>query len=294
MTGHVGSSSRRRNRPAWQSRSTRYGPFAVAGHRFVIDTDVPELGERATEALHDLLAHGSTGDAAVVYEVARTSPAWTTHPWGVWRDGEPCQTQLADWYVLPYLVWELTSLLLAGVGDRVALHAGAAALGDRAVVLAGRSHSGKSTLSGWLTHRGWSFLTDEVAVIDPTSLVVQPFWRPIGVRRGGPLSAIAGPRDADEWLVPASHFGRLAGPSRLRAFLLASYRPGSSTALRRMSSAEATVELLQSVPGLRQAGRSRFLGVAHLVERTAVYALEVDDLDVAEREIRALIEDEHS
>ena len=79
---------------------------------------------------------------------------------------------MADHYILPYLLWEISRLMFERTGERVHIHGAALVRDERAVVLAGRSHAGKSTLAAWLTFRGWGFLTDEAALVDPDALVV--------------------------------------------------------------------------------------------------------------------------
>ena len=88
----------------------------------------------------------------------------------------------------------------------------------RLIGITGPSAAGKSTLAAWLVHRGWGFLTDEVAVLDLDQgrAVVQPFWRPIGVRHGGPLDGLVDRAPTrSESLVPASHIGRLGRDDQL-------------------------------------------------------------------------------
>ena len=72
-----------------------------------------------------------------MFRVDREGPSWHSHPWGVWRDGEPCETSLTNGYVLPYLLWEVTRLLLDGVTTQIPIHAACVARDRRAVVLAG-------------------------------------------------------------------------------------------------------------------------------------------------------------
>jgi len=63
------------------------------------------------------------------------------------------------------------------------VHAGAVGWRGRAVVLPGRSFSGKSTLVAELVRAGATYYSDEYAVIDRRGRV-HPFSRPIGMREG--------------------------------------------------------------------------------------------------------------
>lgn len=71
-------------------------------------------------------------------------------------------------------------------GDAVPLHGAAVEAPDgRVVVLAGSSGSGKSTLCAAAVLHGWRLVAEEVASVDPTTLAVRPYHRPIGLRPGG-------------------------------------------------------------------------------------------------------------
>jgi len=272
----------------------RCGPFVAGGHAFVIDTNDAELGRLAADRLRDLRMSVAEGPPTV-FLVLRRGPQWLSHPWGLWRDGEPCETELANDYVLAYILWEITRLVLEGTGPNVPIHAGAVVLDGRAIVLAGQSHAGKSTLTAWLTWRGWGFLTDEVAILDVESTfgqaVVRPFWRPVGVRRGGPLDAVVTFPSADpEVLIPATELGRLAEPAPLAAFVMPSYTPGDAGGLEPMTAAATLRTLAAHLPTLLDGGRRVFRALSSLLETVPAYSLRVDDLDTAEAQLRQLLE----
>jgi energy-coupling factor transporter ATP-binding protein EcfA2 len=68
---------------------------------------------------------------------------------------------------------------------RLLLHSGGAAAPDgRVVVLHGESGSGKTTLTTALVGEGLSYLTDETVCLDPDTLVVEPFPKPLTVKPG--------------------------------------------------------------------------------------------------------------
>lgn len=68
--------------------------------------------------------------------------------------------------------------------ERVFVHAGSVALNGRALLLPGRSHAGKTTLTEALLRAGASYLSDEYAVLDPEGFV-HPYARPLRLRHGG-------------------------------------------------------------------------------------------------------------
>lgn len=66
---------------------------------------------------------------------------------------------------------------------RVFVHAGVVGFRGRAIVIPGRSHSGKSTLVGELIRRGATYYSDEYAVLDARGRVF-PFAKPLSIREG--------------------------------------------------------------------------------------------------------------
>ena len=143
----------------------RVGPFIAAGRPFVLEGNVAEVLDRLADRLRDLRA--ATAEATpTVFLIARRGPSWLSHPWGLWRDGEPCETTVTDSYLMPYVLWEVTRLVLESAHPLIPIHAAAVDRDGRAIVLAGQSHTGKSTFAGWLTAHGWGFLTDEVALLE--------------------------------------------------------------------------------------------------------------------------------
>ncbi len=67
--------------------------------------------------------------------------------------------------------------------ERVFVHAGVVAINDQAVVIPGRSHSGKSTLVKALVEAGATYYSDEYAVLSPHG-IVDPYPRPLKIREG--------------------------------------------------------------------------------------------------------------
>jgi serine kinase of HPr protein (carbohydrate metabolism regulator) len=55
--------------------------------------------------------------------------------------------------------------LIVDMTSAVVLHAGAVSLNGRAIVLAGPTGSGKTSLAAWFVANGFRYLSDEVAVL---------------------------------------------------------------------------------------------------------------------------------
>lgn len=154
--------------------------------------------------------------------------------------------------------------LLARLHDRgiYAIHAGAVAYRDTALIIAGRSGQGKTTLVLGLLRRGLGLLSDEFAVVDPAAQLIQPYRRSLHVRPGTPelIPELRFLRDRPqlrlgggiEWsLTPAELEqalpGRLAEAAPLAHVLLldGAPRPGAGPQIEALSPAVATIELLR-------------------------------------------------
>src|SRR5260370_23490113 len=129
--------------------------------------------------------------------------------------------------------------------DRLFVHAGVVGWQGRAILLPGRSHSGKSTLVAALLRAGATYYSDEYAVLDARGRV-HPFAKPLSLRQseGEP------PRR-----LPAEALGGRTGVDPLPVGLVAvtEYRPGKRWRPRPLSSGRAVLALLaHTVPPRRR------------------------------------------
>ncbi|MGA9278004.1 hypothetical protein [Ilumatobacter sp.] len=282
--------------------STQIGPFWSANRKFVIESLEEGLLDDLAQRLCDLRNEPVWVDATdrvdeeiTVFRIERNGPTWMSHPWGLWRDDEPCETTVTNDYVIPYVLWEVTRLALEGAQMPVVpMHAASLVHRGHAIALTGPSHSGKSTLAAWLTRSGWGFLTDEVSLLDTSVAdrpIVNPFWRPIGVRRPGPLDDVVElPSDASEVLLPASSIGELASPAPLVALVCPTYSEGASSSLEPLGAAAALTLVADQLPSLGRDGGPVFHALADVVSVIPAFQMLVDDLDTAERELASLVD----
>jgi hypothetical protein len=153
--------------------------FEAYGVTSAVRADSPELLERFRQAL---------------------PPGWRP---GVMKDGDATLTVSTD-DSLSFLIKQddavvgrgeldvAIDLFDAQVRGHIALHApahifvhaGVVAVEGRAIVIPGRSFSGKTTLVAALVQAGAEYYSDEFAVIAPDGLV-HPYPRPLSVRQDG-------------------------------------------------------------------------------------------------------------
>lgn len=82
----------------------------------------------------------------------------------------------------PLLEWGLNWCVTAHCTYYLALHAAVVERNGRAMILPAPPGSGKSTLCAGLINRGWRLLSDELALIDPDSVMLVPIPRPVSLK----------------------------------------------------------------------------------------------------------------
>lgn len=298
------------------------GPYLAGDRSFLVVSSSNRFADEVECVLVDLVApvdDEPVSSRCVVFRVDPNDPETNEAPdarWTLSRDGLPMETELSSEYVLSYLVWEITRLAIASGDVDLPIHAAVLERNGRAVVLAGPSYAGKSTLAGWLTAQGWGFLTDEIALVSSMSLQVRPFPRPIGVRRGGPLDPLlsavpvgdssrasrrsaTGLRSAGrrasapagiESLLPASALGRVAGSARVIAIVFVRRTTGDPGPLRQVRPAEALELLVPHLVTIVPEGGVALRRGARLVEAVPSFQLDVGDLVASEAALRLLAE----
>jgi hypothetical protein len=151
-------------------------------HDVVIEvrSDVTEIGDVVGRSYAVFAADGPLADRATAtrIEVRRTGTGFSLRV----DDGPATMVPTVDAGVLGTLDRIVTAVLGAlDARGILATHAGVVTFGGRAVLLAGPSGRGKSTLSLAMLRDGASLLTDEMALIDPAGPSVLPYPRALHV-----------------------------------------------------------------------------------------------------------------
>jgi hypothetical protein len=146
-------------------------------------------------------------------------------------------------YVLDRLESHLQIHLGQTAPERIFVHAGVVGWRERAIVIPGRSYSGKSTLVAALLRAGATYCSDEFAVVD-TSGRVHPYPRPLSLRQpaGRPLRCAPealGARAAEQPLLPG-------------LVLIARYQPGGHWRGQPITPGQALLELMKHTLPVRQ------------------------------------------
>jgi HprK-related kinase A len=182
------------------------------------------------------------------------------------------------------------------------VHAAVVARGDVAVILPAPPGSGKSTLCAALVQRDWRLLSDEFALIEPSTGALMPMPRPvalkersIGIIGGRVPGAVFGPtaQNSEGQLVahlrpPPASVAAAFRPASPRWVVFPRYRAGAPLQVEPVTRARALVQLAESSFNYNVLGTEGFRRLVDVIERSDCYRLTFGDLDHALAALEAL------
>jgi hypothetical protein len=148
--------------------------------------------------------------------------------------------------------------------DRVFLHAGCVAWNGRAILVPGRSFSGKSTLVAAFLRAGATYYSDEYAVLDENGLVY-PFPRLLSIRRADAALPAKVSHEAYSASVGV-------GPIEVACVVHTSYdseRAGRPWRPRRLTPGRLTLALLDNAVPARNRPDSTLRAIKRVAERAS-------------------------
>jgi hypothetical protein len=141
--------------------------------------------------------------------------------------------------LVPDLIRVLDEAILQRLTELRAVHAGAVLWGERALLLPGGTHAGKSSLVAELLRRGATYLSDEYALIDSNGLV-HAYPRPLLLRNGRPEQVPMLPGECDASVAEV--------PAPVGWILSLQYLPGCTWSVAPITQSEALLTLLRNTP----------------------------------------------
>jgi hypothetical protein len=143
---------------------------------------------------------------------------------------------------------------------RVFVHAGVVGWKGQAIVIPGRSYSGKSTLVAELVRAGATYYSDEYAVFDARGRV-HPFSKPLELREEG---------EYKQRKITAAELGGQSGtkPLPVGLVLMTQFKPGARWRPRKLSAGKGVLEMLFNTVSARRSPEKAF-ATLQLVTRQA-------------------------
>lgn len=166
--------------------------------------------------------------------------------------------------------------------ERVFVHAGAVAISGKALLLPGRSHTGKTTLTAALLSEGATYLSDEYAVLDHRGFV-HPYPRALSLRRS----------DGSRRRVTAAELGAAtgAGPIEVRGVAVLNYAPAQPRQVLEISAANAALRLLDNTVCARGRPAEALAAIQAAMTNTVSVEGRHTDADDTARRLMALLRD---
>ena len=241
-------------------------------------------------SLYESYRRDSAGDDAIEIRIeARHRYPWRRGPFLIHSDGAMGFEVRHRYEVLPHLEWIINWQIIKQRTDYVQLHASTltsptdlGGLPMGALLLPGDPGAGKTTLTAGLLTRGWSYLCDEFALIDPRTREAHPYPRALCIKQPS-FAVIDGlglpvcrktpyhkpTKGRVAFLNPLDIRSDIVGaPSRIRWVVFPKYVVGATPALEPISRSQAAFELLRQCFNFK-AYRGRALDILTDVVRDA-------------------------
>lgn len=145
---------------------------------------------------------------------------------------------------------------------RVFVHAGVVGWKGKAIVIPGRSFSGKTTLVSELVRAGATYYSDEFAVLDAQGRV-HPFPRPLAIREDG---------GAEQIKYPVEALGGQAGvkPLPVGLVIVSKYKQGARWRPQQLSGGKGALELLNNAVPARSRPEAVLDAVRQVVSKAPI------------------------
>jgi hypothetical protein len=157
--------------------------------------------------------------------------------------------------------------------DYIFVHAGVVGNRGRAIVIPGRSFSGKTTLVSELVRAGATYYSDEYAVLDEEGLV-HPYAKPLSMRLE------EGSRLQTDHYVADLGGSAGVGPLPVGLIISAQYRFGARWQPQRLTSGDAVLELLANTVPAQERPQQSLAAISRAVDGAT--ALQGDRGEAAE------------
>ena len=218
---------------------------------------------------------------------------WPRGPYTLRGSGAPDFQVGPRYEVLPHLEWYINWQIIHKRHEYVQLHASSLEVDGQALILPGDPGSGKTTLTAGLLTRGWSYLCDEFALIDPWARTVHPYPRALCIkessfgvveRLGLPLCRKTPYHKATKgrvaFLNPLDVSADIVGrPSLVRWVVFPTYVPRAKATLQPMARSQAAYQLAKQCFNIRLDQQRVLASLAAVARGADCYRLIAGDIN---------------
>lgn len=264
----------------------------IAGYSFRVETAIEGLVDEIDAQLVPF-AECQGCDRIYTYKLVDRGDA-SEMPFAVLRDGEVVSESSTASELLAALWWSVNQAV-GKVYGKLVLHAGAVADPGTgaAVLLVAPMEAGKSTLTTGLVRRGFSYLTDEAAIVDPETLAVVPYPKPLTLDRGSWEVFPDLRPDLPEALAPLAHNQWYLAPERIRPGCVGAVAPvrlvlfvswsrdAPAAELEAVRAPDVVFTLAQEAFNFADLGKQAFEITTRLAREAPAYRLRYSDMDAA-------------
>jgi len=237
------------------------------GQQVTVGTDVPEMRDYLARTYELMLAKRS-GSSISRLDLTHAAGGYALRGASeIDHDGE-----ISGLY--EFVKHQLLVQFIRERQDLLWLHAAAVERHGKALIVAGPSGQGKSTLSTRLCEKGWSFMSDDIAPVRMSSNDVLPFPQ-------APFRRIGGGHRVDRTALEALEKESVSiaaesirrQPAPIAAIVFPLYRPGARPTLVPMASGNAAFELLRSYTNFVDHKESGVARASELAREIPAYEL---------------------
>jgi len=268
--------------------------FGVGGHLWGFYCENTALAE----AYITLMGHLAISDEGIPLD---TSLWVLTDPdkedsWNICVDGRVAEQGVPSDMALPHLLALTFFSISRALADKQLFHAAVVKKEKGAILLPAAAGRGKTTLAAFLARRGYTFFSDELAVLDVQTLTVLPCPLPMSIKSGSVealspyypfLSQLTVYTRSDTKEVrylppPPDSLARITDEAKVAAIVFPQFTANARTRIVKLDKAAALARLVKTGSSSRELRPVDISAMISVVEKSPCFELIFSDVEEAQ------------